>query len=482
MTHCCSPLNAFNFVKVDESDTQKKDVQRQRTSSSSTELTEEQLQSTVARVLHSTFKQPSERHLYLPETAEQLKLNPHMSIRDMTSNAIMEVLAQIANGADPFKNLNSNMDTCETTSVGSFSASPTQNLSPSPSPVGSCPIPLLTMKVTKENNETPLTLALNFLMDSYNRVSVEERNHPKKSSIPPLSDVLTELRAQIIHYTTLLVQGYIVPNENSSKSPLLQPILQQSMPRGFLTELVTRTHGNEKLFSSVFSPILQSLFKMMRTASIVGDEHRIPIQTLYELADIRCGSRPICTLITKQVQFMPEPCTPAQGRELMLTSFLGPFLSISVFAEDEPKVAEKFFSGNLSSDKSLIQTLQLELENTRVSQTKIFHFMMANQESRDICLNYIAQLLKYNEKRSQLQMEERALAGDGFMLNLLSVLQNLSAKIKLNKMDFMYPFHPGALISIKSDTRLKFTSQEVSDWLDECGKYKRQPSLLLTLP
>ncbi|KAJ8932414.1 hypothetical protein NQ314_014671 [Rhamnusium bicolor] len=474
-------LNFFNFIKVDETDIQKKDIQRQRTTSSSTELSEEQLQSSVARVLHSTFKQPSECRLYLTETAEQLKQN-HMSIRDLTSNAIMEVLSLIAKGNNPFKNLQqANTDMCDTASVGSFSTSPTQNFSPSPSPVGACPIPLLTMKNTEENNETPLTLAINFLMESYNRVSVEERNHPKKSSIPPLSEVLTELRAQIIHYTTLVVQGYIVPNEDTSKSPLLTPILQQTIPRGFLTELVTRTHTNDKLFSNVVSPILQCLFKMMQNASIVGDEHRIPIQTLFELADIRCGSRPICTLITKQIQFMPEPCTPAQGREVMRSSFLGPFICVSVFAEDEPKVAEKFFSGNSSSDKSLIQTLQLELENTRGLQHRIFHFMMANQESRDSCLNYIAQLLKYNEKRSQLQMEERTLAGDGFMLNLLSILQNLSVKIKLNKMDFMYPFHPGSLITIKNDTRLKFTSQEVSDWLDEFGEYNFILSVLSTL-
>lgn len=135
------------------------------------------------------------------------------------------------------------------------------------------------------------------------------------------------------------------------------------------------------------------------------------------------------------------------------------------------QVAEKFFSGSSSSDKSLIHTLQLELENTRSFQHRIFHFMMANQESRDQCLSYVARVLQYNEKRSQMQAEERTLAGDGFMLNLLSVLQNLSIKIKLNKVDFMYPFHPGAMILIKNDTRLKFTSQEVTDWQEEFGEW-----------
>jgi ubiquitin conjugation factor E4 B len=51
------------------------------------------------------------------------------------------------------------------------------------------------------------------------------------------------------------------------------------------------------------------------------------------------------------------------GRELARTSYLGPFLSVSVFAEE---VADKFFSGNPAADKSSTQTLQQELENTRV--------------------------------------------------------------------------------------------------------------------
>lgn len=85
-------------------------------------------------------------------------------------------------------------------------------------------------------------------------------------------------------------------------------------------------------------------------------------------------------------------------------------------------------------------------------------------------LNYMAKLLVYNEKRSQLQMEERNLAGDGFMLNLLSVLQMLAVKVKLDKVDFLYPFHPNAVIDIKNDTRLKFASQETGDWLEELCK------------
>lgn len=469
--------SGFENMEVDDSEMLKKDIHRQRTTSSSTELTVEQLQETLARILLSSFTKPSPSRLFLPQTAEHLKENPHLSIRDLTSCAVMEILDLIAKGGNPFKNIVvQNHDITDTYSLHSGSVSPAQS-SPSTSDM-QCPIPALIMKDTG-SDETPITVAISFLMESYNRVAQEERNHPKRSSIPPLSDVLTEVRAQLVQYTTLVLQGRVVPGleRGYGKSPLLAPILNLAAPRGFMIELVTSTYTDEKLFGRVFSPILQGLFRMMRTACIVEDEHRLPLQTLYELADIRCGNRPICTLITRQFQFnISEPLTSAAGREPTFMSFLGPFIDISVFAEDEPKVAEKLFSGNSVNDNTLKQTLQLELENIRNTLHRLFHCILANQDSRDVCLKYLGQILKNNEKRAQLAMEERMLAGDGFMLNLLSVLQFLSVKIKFNKMDLMYPFHAEAMVQIQNDTRLKFSSQEVGDWLEEFGKSHEFPS------
>lgn len=119
----------------------------------------------------------------------------------------------------------------------------------------------------------------------------------------------------------------------------------------------------------------------MQSSSIVASSHRAPLQVLAELTDIKVGNvRPFCKLIVEQTQFLPDPVTRVQGREISKTSFLGPFLSVSVFAEDEPKVAEKFFSGNTSADKAVVQTLQSELEHTRVrfylkiSKNSLFRF------------------------------------------------------------------------------------------------------------
>lgn len=46
-------------------------------------------------------------------------------------------------------------------------------------------------------------------------------------------------------------------------------------------------------------------------------------------------------------------------------------------------------------------------------------------------LAYIAAVLRNNEKRAQIQVEETALAGDGFMFNLLSIMQLLAIKVSI---------------------------------------------------
>lgn len=271
-----------------------------------------------------------------------------------------------------------------------------------------------------------------------------------------------------------MLQGLVgIPQSSAthhlSMIPLLYPVLSQSLPRGYLHELVARTHTNPGLFNKIFTPLLQGLYLSMQQGSLVGNTHRRPIDALEELIEIRCGPssniRPICRLITHQIQFLPDIMTSAAGRELTVTSFLGPFLSVSVFAEDQPNVAEKFFSGNPFVDKSMNLTLQQELESTRTSLHKMLHAILANSNCRDSMLTYLAALLRHNEKRAQIQTEEFSLAGDGFMLNLLSVLQMLSVKIKLDTIDPVYPFHPSSFVDIKNDTRLKLTSHEVAEWL-----------------
>lgn len=95
----------------------------------------------------------------------------------------------------------------------------------------------------------------------------------------------------------------------------------------------------------------------------------------------------------------------------------------------------------------------------------IFHNLLKNVDSRNNVLSYFSQILGNNDKRTQFQSDEKKLARDGFMLNLMTVLQKLSVKIKLERVDPKYPFRTDSLVSIEKDTKLRFDENEFKNWV-----------------
>ncbi|KAM0736292.1 Ubiquitin conjugation factor E4 B [Formica fusca] len=356
----------------------------------------------------------------------------------------MEVLCMFWRGEDPLKDITVNMSS-------GHEDSPNSQASPLLSPV----VAPSSYQLPTIGDSSLQSKSLTYLLDCYSRIAIEEINHGKRSNVSPLSNVLMILRQKCVQYSNLILQG-LVGICQAAVTPiytthLLYPILSQSLPQGYLRELMAMTYMNSNTFNKIFTPLLQGLYLTMQQPDLVYACNRTPIKALGELIEIRCGPsniRPICRLITNQVQFLPDVTT---GRELTMTSFLGPFLSVSVFAD--------IFVG-------LKLRTRHELEHTRTTLHEIFDAILADSDCRDVTLAYLMALLRHNEKRAQIQMEEDSLslAGDGFMLNLLSILQMLSERIKLDIVDPLYPFHPSSFVEIKNDTRLKLTLQEVAEW------------------
>ncbi|KAF7992765.1 hypothetical protein HCN44_005109 [Aphidius gifuensis] len=460
-------------MEVEEID-KKNESQRSRTSSTN-EILQDHITSTIVRVLRICWKESIAGTVNLPQLSSIYNENKTIDYTDIISQGLMEMMSIYNKNEDPISEISSEqLSDCDDSPNSDTEIMCTQSDSHTTNILPILPLP------PGEKLTPPKSLL--YLFDCFKRVSIEESNHPKRSNVPPISDVLANLRSQIVQYSSLVLQNIIgIPdndNNNSNNnnidkklSPLLNPLLCQTLPRGYLHELVTKIHTNTLIFNSIFIPLLQGIYLSMQQSSLVGNTHRRPTEALEELIDIRIGTtgniRPICKLITQQIQFQPVLMTTANGREIAKTSYLGPFLSVSIFAEDSPKVADKFFTGNPSEDKSINLTIQQELDNTRTSVHRIIHSILTTSSCRETTLSYLSKIVRYNEKRAQIQTDDSNLAGDGFMLNLLSILQMLSVKIKLDTIDTLYPFNPSCFVDIKNETRLKLTSQEANDWLDK---------------
>ncbi|KAL8587345.1 hypothetical protein ACOMHN_045592 [Nucella lapillus] len=440
---------------------------RKRNLSSGSEATEEQIKTALCRIFLATWEENDVDCTYIPDLAEAAHSVGDGNFGGLINQMVMEVILRIMSGVtNPVKN---------PPVISSSSASPrgashmleaapkrefTEKFPPQPS---------------IEHN------LINYLLDSYERISTEERMAPKKSSIHPMSDAMAEARNQCVTNTALVLRGAFSSERSSSLSELLPFLLSHNLPRVFLPELVQKLRSDKQAFSEVFGPILQGLNRQASSLSLDSDDFREPLSVLVELCEIKSDPRnyrPVCHLMAKQINWLPDELSQATGAELEKLSLLGPFLGLSVFAEDNVKVVEKFFSGHqMTADnlKIVNQSLRHNMEYVRQECFKVIHSLLVHTDTREVTMNYLTQALHRNSKRAQIQVDERIVAGDGFMLNLMAVLEMLSSKILLDKIDLFYPFHPKARVSAKSEARFSCTSQEAEAWQEGLEKETSPP-------
>lgn len=137
-------------------------------------------------------------------------------------------------------------------------------------------------------------------------------------------------------------------------------------------------------------------------------------------------------------------------------------------------MADEYFKDLSGSSQQQAQAVkaaqagvQPSLELLRTQLHQLLHEVATNRGSRGPLLNWLASVIARNGKRTQLQANERLVAGDGFMLNVVCVLQHLCAKVKQDKVDPEYLHRPNCRIDISEESRLKASSQEAKEYVEK---------------
>ncbi|XP_063524144.1 ubiquitin conjugation factor E4 B isoform X6 [Pongo pygmaeus] len=517
-------------MEVDENDRREKRSLSDKEPSSGPEVSEEQALQLVCKIFRVSWKDRDRDVIFLSSLSAQFKQNPKEAViwnaeevwevcwsgffglslecnlphvfsdfKDLIGQILMEVLMMSTQTRDenPFASL-----TATSQPIAAAARSPDRNLllntgsNPGTSPmfcnVGSFGASSLsslgasggasnwdsysdhfTIETCKETD------MLNYLIECFDRVGIEEKKAPKMCSQPAVSQLLSNIRSQCISHTALVLQGSLTQPRSLQQPSFLVPyMLCRNLPYGFIQELVRTTHQDEEVFKQIFIPILQGLALAAKECSLDSDYFKYPLMALGELCETKFGkTHPVCNLVASLPLWLPKSLSPGCGRELQRLSYLGAFFSFSVFAEDDVKVVEKYFSGpaiTLENTRVVSQSLQHYLELGRQELFKILHSILLNGETREAALSYMAAVVNANMKKAQMQTDDRLVSTDGFMLNFLWVLQQLSTKIKLETVDPTYIFHPRCRITLPNDeTRVNATMEDVNDWLTEL--YGDQP-------
>ncbi|XP_072174441.1 ubiquitin conjugation factor E4 B-like [Diadema setosum] len=406
-------------------------------------VSEHTLLTVISKVFNVSWKEQGPNVVYLKELATEFAEDPSKvfgSMEDLVCLILMEILSLHASSGNPYSNLS-----------GSHSATLAAPAAGS-----------------QQSNSQLESEMLAYVVQCFQRVTAEERSSSEMyRQHPALRELLQAARHQCVCHAALILEGLFTrPSNQTDPSALLPMIRELSLPPSFLQDLVIQSRHNPAGFKAIFLPVIMGLVQSLQRCSLSTDDFRTPLVILSELCRIKDGSsRPICNLLSKSPLWLPEHVSSAAGRELEQLSLLGACLRLSVFAEDDQRVADKYFGASVENPRLAIENLQRILDQVQAHQHHIIHSVLVNSDTREAMMSFLASVLSRNNKRAQIQVDESQVAGDGFMLNLLVVFHRLSQKIHLAKVDVLYPHHPKARVDVSQETRMNMTEHEAQEWL-----------------
>ena len=170
--------------------------------------------------------------------------------------------------------------------------------------------------------------------------------------------------------------------------------------------------------------------------------------------------------IVQSPRFLP-PSTPAGSLEV--ATLLGPFFAISPL---QAEVTSTYFASPTTKDKNFIlnsqRALRLTLQTHQMDLLEIVnHIIKTGKEPRDRMLDWFAQCVNVNHKRRALQVDQKVVSSDGFMINVTVCLDQLCEPFmdatfsKVDRIDVGY-LRRSPRVSIKDETKLN-ADQNASD-------------------
>jgi|SRR5271156_2682848 len=160
--------------------------------------------------------------------------------------------------------------------------------------------------------------------------------------------------------------------------------------------------------------------------------------------------KPIAAIMPDMPNWIPAQTNPPNGA-LIEQSLLGRFFALSPLA---PGVPQTYFADpkGMSRDKtSMANTVQEAVRQYQDSLFKICELIIrSSNEGRRGMLDWFSAALAQNIKRRALQVDLTTVASDGFMINIVSVLNKFSEPF-IDIFGKKVPFYPSRLQGLMID-------------------------------
>ena len=210
------------------------------------------------------------------------------------------------------------------------------------------------------------------------------------------------------------------PREVDLCSYLMQDIFTDiKLPVEFLNELGKRFHEDGLL--EVIEPTITNIADEISSTKF-NQNYRVAIRAMNYLMNCK----PIASITPEMPNWIPAQTNPPNGA-LIEQSIMGRFFALSPLS---PGVPQHFFpdpKGTLRDKISMSHTVQEAVRQYQDSLFKICQLIIkSSNEGRRGMLDWFSAALAQNTKRRALQVDSTTVASDGFMLNIVAVLNRFS--------------------------------------------------------
>lgn len=320
--------------------------------------------------------------------------------------------------------------------------------------------------------------SIRYLTECYVRAQDESRRaerYKDKEFAQQVQKTMEFARELIVSYSGILLQTDMFPQTKEAEARGSLQILDcmmeptgTALPAGYLEQFVARFEGEG--LQEMFEPIVRELAKSVVQCSLLGEFHA-QIRTL----NLLTNHPALCKVITSAKDWIPPS---GNGRQFEQQSLLGPLFTISAIPDlvvpSRPSVRKTCFSDVETRRNADVLTSITALRNAAESLASTLHMIHMNllrKGYRQHVLEYFSAAINRNEGRAKMQIDMRATASHGYMINLGKVLLRICEPfvndrgVKFSRIDPDYVTH--GRIDFSGDTKIAATSEEEASWIDQ---------------
>jgi ubiquitin conjugation factor E4 B len=275
-----------------------------------------------------------------------------------------------------------------------------------------------------DDEQTPF----HYLVDTWKRAAEMSRTI-RQDRDPQAGEklkILAEIRRLSVSYAglSLMMPDMFgdAPREADICGYLLQDMYSDvKIPEDFLQELAKRFH--EDGLVDVIGSTIQHLGEEIASNKFNGN-YQSAMRAMVLLAQIK----PIASIMPDLSNWIPAPTTPPSGAVIEEESLLGQLFGLSPLARG---VSKSFFRDpkNMSRGDKISMTNSIQ-DAVRQYQSYLFQIcnfiIKSGTRGRRGVLDWFSAVLAQNEKRKALQVDPATVASDGFMCNVVAVLNKFA--------------------------------------------------------